>query len=327
MSIDVKRRIRKFPRERIAMLPTPIHRLDRLSAQLNADIWIVRDDMTGIAFGGNKVRKLEFLLAEARKSGCDTILTTGANQSNHCRLTTACCARLGMEVHLVLSGAKPAKPSGNLLLDTLMGAKIHHVDSKDWSEWNRQLLARAEQLRAEGRKPFAIPVGGSVPTGALGYVSGAIEMRDGLRKLGIEPQAVYLATSSAGTQAGLITGTLALGWDLPVIGIAVAKDEPTLRAEVADLARGTAALLGTGADGIDAAVHVDAGYIGAAYAERTAGGCEAVELMARAEGLFLDYVYTGKAMAGLIDHIRTGRLRKDKPVLFLHTGGNVELFE
>ncbi|MCX7805696.1 MAG: D-cysteine desulfhydrase family protein [Planctomycetota bacterium] len=325
--MDIERRLKGFPRERLAILPTPVHRLDRLSEALRADIWIIRDDMTGTGLGGNKVRKLEFLLAEARRRGCDIVLTAGANQSNHCRLTAACCARLGMEACLILGGGKPAAPSGNLLLDLLFGARIRHVNSKDWAAWTRRMEEEAEALRRRGRKPFAVPIGGSTPIGALGYAAAAAEYRQSFAKLGIRPQAIYLAVSSAGTQAGLLAGTLAMGWDMPAVGIGVAKDEKALRREVADIARGACGLLGADPRNVEAAVHVDANYIGRGYAARTPECEKAVSLLARLEGLTLDYVYTGKAMAGLIDHIRTGRLRRDVPVVFLHTGGSVQLFE
>ncbi len=325
--MDIERRLKGFPRESLALLPTPVHRLDRLSEALRADIWIIRDDMTGIGLGGNKVRKLEFLLADARRRGCDVVLTAGANQSNHCRLTAACCARLGVDVRLVLGGNKPEAPSGNLLLDRLFGAGIRHVNSKDWSVWTRRMEDEAEAMRRRGRKPYVVPIGGSTPLGALGYAAAAAEYGRSFAKAGIKPQAIYLAASSAGTQGGLLAGMLAMGWGMPVVGIGVAKDEKRLKREVAEIARGACELLGASPRNVEAAVHVDANYIGRGYAVRTPECEKAVNLLARMEGLPLDYVYTGKAMAGLIDHIRTGRIRRNAPVVFLHTGGSVELFE
>jgi 1-aminocyclopropane-1-carboxylate deaminase/D-cysteine desulfhydrase-like pyridoxal-dependent ACC family enzyme len=284
-----------------------------------------RDDLTGFGFGGNKTRKLDFLLAHALDQGCDTLIAIGANQSNFCRVAASYGVSAGIEVHLVLGGKQPENPTGNLRVDHLLGVTCHHVDSPDWDNWACEAEKLGEKLTAQGKKVYRMPVGGSTPRGALGYVDAFSEIIADQSRLGVEFDAVIHASSSAGTQAGLVVGQAISGWKGRIIGVSVAKPEPEFRQEVLDLARATAAQIDAVVD--PSSIVVDDSYIGEGYAARTAGCQEAVEMFARRFGIFLDYVYTGKAAAALIDYLRMGRFDKGANVLFIHTGGNIELFE
>jgi len=321
----IEEHLKPFSRLQNSLLPTPIHRLDWLSDEYGVNVYCKRDDLTGFGFGGNKTRKLDFLLPDALDRGCDTLIAVGANQSNFCRMAASYGVACNLAVHLVLGGKEPAGPTGNLRLDHLLKVKCHHVDSSDWGDWADEAEKLDEQLTSRGRKVYRMPVGGSTPRGALGYVSALAEIIADQSLLGIEFDAIIHASSSAGTQAGLVAGKAASGWPGSIIGIDVAKTKAVLEKEVVDLARATAAEIGIAVD--SSSVIVDDGYMGEAYAVRTPGCREAVELFARRLGIFLDYVYTGKAAAALIDYLRKGRFEKDANVLFIHTGGNVELFE
>jgi len=321
----IEEHLKPFSRLQNSLLPTPIHRLDWLSDEYGVNVYCKRDDLTGFGFGGNKTRKLDFLLPDALDRGCDTLIAVGANQSNFCRMAASYGVACNLAVHLVLGGKEPAGPTGNLRLDHLLKVKCHHVDSSDWGDWAGEAEKLDEQLTSRGRKVYRMPVGGSTPRGALGYVSALAEIIADQSLLGIEFDAIVHASSSAGTQAGLVAGKAASGWRGSIIGIDVAKTKAVLEKEVLDLARATAAEIGIAVD--SSSVTVDDGYMGEAYAVRTPGCKEAVELFACRLGIFLDYVYTGKAAAALIDYLRKGRFEKDTNVLFIHTGGNVELFE
>lgn len=314
-----------MPRICFSTLPTPLQRLPRISEQLGIDLWCKRDDLTGFAFGGNKNRKLEFLIADAKANQCDTLLALGANQSNFCRMAAAAGMANGLETHLVLGGKKPLKATGNLLLDQLFGAVIHHVDSTDWDAWEQEGRVLLQRLQQMGRKVYWLPVGGSTPVGAIGYVQAFLEIMDDARRLGLEFASIIHASSSGGTQAGLLIGKELALWPGHIIGMGVAKNGALLADEVARLSQGTAAKVGVTFSGNG--VVVEDRYVGAGYAARTRECDAAIELFARKEGLLLDRVYTGKAAAGLIDYASKGLFPKGCPVLFLHTGGNIELFE
>jgi len=317
--------LEQMPREKISILPTPLHRLDRLSALLQRNIYIKRDDLTGFTFGGNKTRKFDFLIADALIKGCDTIIGIGANQSNFCRIMAGVGTRYNLAVHLVLSGKKPEKPTGNLLVDHMLGATVHHVDTSD----SAVRMAAAESVRDElirqGRKVFFLPPGGSVPIGSLGYAAGWEELMQDLERQQLPADKIFLASSSAGTQAGLVLGQSISSWPGQIIGISVDTPKEQLIEDVYRLARDAGKLIGAPAR--RELVHVDVSYIGAGYGRKTTGGDEAVKLFSRLEGIFLDYVYTGKAAAGMIDYCRSGKIAPDETVVFLHTGGNIELFE
>ncbi|MFC1636942.1 1-aminocyclopropane-1-carboxylate deaminase/D-cysteine desulfhydrase [Planctomycetota bacterium] len=323
--LTIQEKLKPFPRLNNSLLPTPVHRLDCLSDEYGVNVYCKRDDLTGFGFGGNKTRKLDFLLAEARALGCDTLITIGANQSNFCRMAAAYGVASGMEVHLVLGGKQPDSPTGNLRLDHLLGVTCHHVDSSDWDRWAEEAEKLETKLTSQGKKVYRMPVGGSTPRGALGYVDAFAEIIADQSRLGVEFDAIIHASSSAGTQAGLVVGRAIADWRGSVIGISVAKPQTELEKDVLDLAQTTAAEIDARVD--PASIIVDDSYVGEGYAIRTPGCEEAVALFARRLGIFLDYVYTGKAAAGLIDTLRKGRFDKGANVLFIHTGGNIELFE
>jgi L-cysteate sulfo-lyase len=321
----IQEKLSPFPRLYHSLLPTPIHRLDYLSDEYDVNVYCKRDDLTGFGFGGNKTRKLDFLLAEACDLGCNTLIAIGANQSNFCRMAAAYGVACGLDVHLVLGGKETAHPTGNLRLDHLLGVTCHHVDSTDWDMWAEEAEKVEAELTSQGKKIYRMPVGGSTPRGALGYVDAFAEIMADQSRLGVEFDAIMHASSSAGTQAGLIVGRATANGRVNIIGISVAKPQDELKKEVLDLAKVTAAEIDAKID--PACIIVNDSYIGEGYAIRTPGCEEAVNLFARKMGIFLDYVYTGKAAAGLIDTLRKGRFEKDANVLFIHTGGNIELFE
>lgn len=322
---EIREKLEPFPRLHNSLTPTPVHKLGRLSGEYGVNVYCKRDDLTGFGFGGNKTRKLDFLLAQALEQHCDTLIAIGANQSNFCRVAAAYGVASGMKVHLVLGGKKPDIPTGNLRLDHLLGVTCRHVDSPDWDTWAEEAEKLESRLASQGGKVYRLPVGGSTPRGALGYVDAFGEILADQQRLGVEFDAIIHASSSAGTQAGLVVGRAISGWTGRIIGISVAKLKMELENNVLDLARATAAQIDAEID--PAGIVVDDGYIGECYAARTPGCTEAVELFARRFGIFLDYVYTGKAAAALIDYLRQARFDKNSNVLFIHTGGNIELFE
>jgi len=320
--------IAQFPRILLARLPTPIEPLPRLSAHLDGPkLYVKRDDLTGLGLGGNKLRKLEFLLGEARAQDAEVVLTVGALQSNHARLTAAACARLGLDCELILRRGSHASEaylhSGNLLLDRLFGARLHELQAQESRE--ERMAVRAEILRAEGQRPYCIPVGGSCGLGNLGYVACANEILLQSDEMNVRFDAVVVATGSGGTQGGLVAG-MKLADGVPVIGIAV---EGT-RTEQEVLAAGQAAealrLLGQEKTGIESTVEVLDEFVGPGYARPSESMREALSMAARFEGLVLDPVYTGKAFAGFIALARSGRYGKDQSLLFVHTGGTPGLF-
>lgn len=313
-------RLEEIPRRPLALLPTPLHELPRLSAALGGvRIWIKRDDLAGFALGGNKVRKLEFLLADAQHQGADTLLTAGSLQSNHARVTAAAAAAAGLACHLVLSGGRPERLQGNTALDALLGATLHFVAAG--SERMPRLSALAEEVRRAGRKPYVIPIGGSVPLGSLGYVLGLREVREESARRGIRPEAIVLATSSGGTQGGLEAGNRLLGWDIRIIGVSADEPAAFLQQASAEVATGALALLGSHETVRAGELTVMADYIGKGYGVPTPASQEAMALFAKTEGIILDPTYTAKAAAGLLDLIRRGEFRRGQGVLFWHTGG------
>jgi len=320
----------RFPRVRFAHLPTPLEPLERLTAHLGGPrLWVKRDDCTGLSTGGNKTRKLEFLMADALGREADTLITQGATQSNHARQTAAAAARFGLDCHILLEDRTgfidPAYTrSGNVLLDRLHGASVSTRPAG--ADMQAEMEAMAADLRAEGKRPYVIPGGGSNPIGALGYVQAALELVSQAADMGLRIDHVVHATGSAGTQAGLVTGLVALNSGIPVLGIGVRAPKDKQEASVFTLARNTAAHLGL--PDLVRREHVVANtdYVGGGYGLPTPGMVEAVTLVARLEGLLLDPVYSGKAMAGLVDLIDRGHFDRDANVVFIHTGGAVGLF-
>ena len=309
-----------IPRIRFAHLPTPIEPLPRLTQELNGPRLLVkRDDQTGLAFGGNKTRKLEFLVAEAQAQEADILLTAGALQSNHCRQTAAAAARFGFGCTLVLVGEPPAKASANLLLDELFGARMVWTDRPHRDE---TLQAAFDSARRQGKRPYLVPYGGSNSTGALGYVF-ALEEFIGQ---GVQADWIVFASSSGGTQAGLVLGARLFGFSGKILGISVDEPQPDLQIHVAKLASETSLRMGSRIKFTPGDVLVNADYAAPGYGVMTAVERAAIRLFARCEGLLLDPVYTGRAAAGLIDLIRKGFFRKDEAILFWHTGGQPALF-
>ena len=309
-----------IPRIQFAHLPTSIEPLPRLTKKMNGpQLLVKRDDQTGLAFGGNKTRKLEFLVAEAQARGAGTLLSAGALQSNHCRQTAAAAARFGFACTLVLVGEPPAQASANLLLDQLFDARIIWTDKLHRDE---ALQTAFDAAVAHGEKPYLVPYGGSNSTGALGYVFAMQEFMD----QGIQADWIVFASSSGGTQAGLVLGARLFDFPGKVLGISVDEPRDVLQARVAKLASETSERLGSHTDFVAQDVLVNADYATHGYGVLTGLEREAIQLFARNEGLLLDPVYTGRAAAGLIDLIRKGFFKKEERVLFWHTGGQPALF-
>ncbi|RTM01084.1 D-cysteine desulfhydrase [Ancylobacter aquaticus] len=320
----------RFPRIRLAHLPTPLERLDRLSQELGGpEIWIKRDDCTGLSTGGNKTRKLEFLMAEAVAQGADMVMTQGATQSNHARQTAAFAARLGLACHLLLedrtgSNDRNYKTNGNVLLDHLHGATTE--TRAGGVDMNAEMEAVAERLRAEGRKVYTIPGGGSNPTGALGYANCALELINQANEIGLAIDHIVTATGSAGTQAGLIVGLKAINAQVPLLGIGVRAPKQKQEENVFALAERTAQKLGCPGVVQREDVVADSNYVGRGYGIPGPDTLEAIRLFAELEGILLDPVYSGKGAAGLIDYVRKGIFKKGERIVFLHTGGSAALF-
>jgi len=355
-----------LPRLRLCQLPTPIQRLARLEVELGVEggpeLHVKRDDLTGLGFGGNKGRKLEFSLAEAQVQGADTVLTCGGVQSNHCRQTAAAARALGFGVHLFLSGKRPDRFTGNLLPSELCGAEFHFVNADDTVDLEGRMGKFAGQLRAQGRRPYPIPIGASNPTGAMGYVNAAREIRTQEEELGFAFDRIVITSGSGGTrsgdfavrqaflsglvsccphvsafpggkvphgtQAGLLVGKRLFGLQAKVVGMGVhhPKSIGQLREAFARLATDTGRRLG-----IDEVISPEEmifvpDYVGPDYGVPTEESKAAIRLLARLEGIFLGPTYTAKAMAGLIDYVKQGKFEARERVLFIHTGGTIELF-
>lgn len=308
----------------LAHLPTPIGELPRLSRALGGPrLWIKRDDLTGLAGGGNKARKLEFFLADALAQKATTLITTGASQSNHALQTAAAAARYGLQCVLVLRGMMPPAITGNLLLDRLVGARIRWTGDRDRNEVMEEV---AQEERAAGRTPYIVPYGGSNALGASAYVLAMEELARQAAQQGLRFDHIVFASSSGGTQAGMVVGARAVNFPGRIVGISVDKPEESLRATVLDLARLTIAHLQFRFEIAPDEVIVNDRYRGQGYAIMGEPEREAILLAARTEGLLVDPVYTGRALAGLIDLVRQGEFSRDETVLFWHTGGIPALF-
>jgi len=320
----------RFPRRFIAHLPTPLERMDRLTKELGGpEIWIKRDDCTGLSTGGNKTRKLEFLMAEAELQGADMVMTQGATQSNHARQTAAFAAKMGIDCHILLedrTGSNDANynNNGNVLLDHLHGATTEKRPGG--VDMHAEMDIVADRLRADGRNVYVIPGGGSNPTGALGYVNCAFEMLAQVNNSGTAIDHIVHATGSAGTQAGLIVGLKAMNAQIPLLGIGVRAPKETQEANVFKLACATADKLGCSGVVQREDVVANTDYVGKGYGIPTESGLEAIRMFAELESILLDPVYSAKGAAGLIDLIRKGHFKKGERVVFLHTGGSAALF-
>jgi D-cysteine desulfhydrase family pyridoxal phosphate-dependent enzyme len=308
------------PRLHFAHLPTPVETLPRLSASLHGPTLLVkRDDQTGLAFGGNKTRKLEFLLADAREQGAQTLISAGAVQSNHCRQTVAAAARFGMDCLLVLFGDPPEPPDGNHLLHYLLGAEVIYTAREQITNKLDEVFQKAN---SDGRKPYLIPYGGSNTIGAMGYVSAMLE----LAEQNVHPDWIVFPSSSGGTQAGMLVGARLSGYQGKILGISVDEPADLLTEVVANLALDIAAYIGQDFHFSTEDVLVDDSYTGEGYAVMGDQEIEAIRIFAQTEALLLDPVYTGRAAAGLIDLIQKGKFKSTETVLFWHTGGGPALF-
>jgi len=323
-------RLAALPRVPLAPLPTPLEEAPRLARALAAAgaaprILIKRDDLTGLAMGGNKVRKLEYHLGEALSEGCDVLVTTGAIQSNHCRVTAAAARKAGLEAVLVLRPGESEAVQGNLLLDHLLGSRVRIAAAPDPATMEGTVAEELDALRRRGRKPYLVPKGASTPLGAAAYLAAFLELSHQAASQGVAVSAVVFSTGSGGTHAGLAAGAAVEAGSVDVLGVSDGASRADLAPIVSDLVRGLAARLD-----ITLAVPTETVVVleeyGGTYGVPTPACLEAIRLTARAEGLILDPVYTGKAMAGLIDLVRQRRWRNDQAVVFWHTGGQPALF-
>ena len=304
---------------------TPIDEMIRLRAALGPNcprLFIKRDDLLSFGMGGNKVRKMQTVAAEAMAAKADTLITCGGIQSNHARVTAATGAALGLRVVLVVNGAPQIRPTANALLDQLFGADVRYVASRD--ERAPMMASVAAELEAAGGRPFVVPLGASTATGAMGFARGINE----IASAGLRPDVIVSSTSSGGTQAGLVAGAALFGLRARIIGVSADDPSERLAGVVRSLLREIAERLGARPASLvaDDEIEVDDSFVGDGYGVPTPASTEALELVARREGILLDPVYTAKAMAGLIDRIRRGEFRADQTVLFWHTGGQVGVF-
>ncbi len=323
------KKLSEFPSVPLCHQPTPLEFMPRMSESLGGPrLWIKRDDCTGLATGGNKTRKLEFLIADAIEKGADMVVTQGAVQSNHVRQTAAAACKFGLDCHALLERRVPDRAddyetTGNVLFDQMFGTSLEFRPAG--LDMNAEAMAVTEKLAAAGRKPYFIPGGGSNEIGALGYVSCAYELLDQIKANNLDVGWIVLATGSAGTHAGMLAGLHAAGSTIPVMGISVRQPEEKQIAAVHKLAVLTASQLTDTPLGVEKVI-VDDGYVGAGYGQPTQGTLDAINLIARREGLLFDPVYSGKGLAGMIGLAGQNFFESDKDVIFLHTGGAAALF-
>ena len=323
------KKLSEFPSVPLCHQPTPLEFMPRMSESLGGPrLWIKRDDCTGLATGGNKTRKLEFLIADAIEKGADMVVTQGAVQSNHVRQTAAAACKFGLDCHALLERRVPNRAddyetTGNVLFDQMFGTSLEFRPAG--LDMNAEAMAVTEKLAAAGRKPYFIPGGGSNEIGALGYVSCAYELLEQIKANKLDVGWIVLATGSAGTHAGMLAGLHAAGSTIPVMGISVRQPEDKQIAAVHKLAVLTAAQLTDTPLGVEKVI-VDDGYVGAGYGQPTQGTLDAINLIARREGLLFDPVYSGKGLAGMIGLVGQNFFEPDKDVIFLHTGGAAALF-
>jgi D-cysteine desulfhydrase len=313
----------------LANLPTPVQKLKKISRELGVDIYVKRDDMTGIELSGNKVRKLEFLLAEALECGADTIVTTGGIQSNHCRATAAACVRLGLKCHLILRSEKPEPPfDGNLLLNYLLGAEISYIPPPEFQEYSKTDFKEVQdKLRSKGNKTFYFPVGGSVPTGCWGYALAFEETLKQLDEIGVNKAHLIIATGSGGTQTGLMIGrALMKRPEFKITGFNVCDTPEFFQDYNCKLFNETSERFNLNVKAKKEDFNLIGDYVGPGYAQSYPELMECIKMVAAEEALVIDPVYTGKAFYGLLSEIKKGNISKDEPIVFIHTGGLFGLF-
>ncbi|MBI4671628.1 MAG: D-cysteine desulfhydrase family protein [Chloroflexi bacterium] len=318
--------IHALPRFPLATLPTPLDELPRLSQTLGVRVLMKRDDLTGLALGGNKARKLEFLVADALQKKADVLVTGGGVQSNHIRTTAAAARKAGLDVvGVFFSSPSGGEINGNLLLDEILGARLVYANA-NINDTERAIQAVCDELRAAGRKPYLIPVGGSTKLGCLAYMLAFQELQEQLRAQKIQPDAMVITTGSCGTHAGILAGVKFFHADIPVHGVTVSRPVEECRARITRLVKETAQFVEHALPLDDADIIVHGEYVGEAYAKITPAARSAIFQLAQLEGIFLDPVYTGKTMAGLIDLVQRRVLKQNATVVFWHTGGIPGLF-
>ena len=319
----------KFPpRIQLATLPTPIQKLERLSEQWGGiEIYVKRDDLTGMALSGNKIRKLEFVIAEARNQGADLLITCGGIQSNHARATAVAATKLGMKSYLVLRGQQGGETDGNLLLDFLVGAKVKYITPEDYSTRVDEIMTElAEELKKDGYHPYVIPEGASNELGAMGYLAATEEIVMQLQKLKLEIDYLVCADGSGGTHAGLLLGQKFYNQNYQVVGVNVCDDEAFFINKINQISEKAIDRFNLIVDFKNEDIEIIDGYVGEGYALNRQGEIDFIKLVATTEGLILDPVYTGKALFGVRDQISKGRFKKGEKILFIHTGGLFGLF-
>ena len=309
-------------------LNTPFYKLESITSHLNGpEIYIKRDDMSGLGFGGNKIRKLEYLLAEAQSQGADVLITTGGIQSNHTRITAACARKVGMECAVILKGIEPEEHRGNLFLSDILGTEIHYIHPDLYFETiNEEMDKLAEKKRAEGHTPYLIPVGGATPLGSCGYIRFVEELAEQQKKMGMKLDTIVLSLGACGTMAGVLAGVDLFMPGTGVVGVSVSGNREAAGNKVAAIATGAANMVGLDKEYKLDDLEIYDQYIGKAYGIPSPEAIDAIYLLARKEGIFLDPVYTGKGMSGLIDLVSKGRFVKGEKIMFLHTGGAPALF-
>ena len=329
--------LEKKPRAKLGFFPTPLYKLERLSKQLGVQLYIKRDDFSGMSlFGGNKIRKLEYLIGDAQEKGCDTVFTYGATQSNHAMQTVTACRRVGMEPILYLNAyVQPDEKDvrSNMLLDRILGAQVNIIpglpeetEAQTEERCHQLGLEHAARLEAQGHRCYDVPMGGASPVGSAAFIGGYLELMQQCEAAGIAPTHVYAATGTGGTLAGLVAGHQALEAGPEIVGVAVSRKDEGYEGRCAELANASLAWLGSDVRVTADDFTVDRGYFEPGYEQPNEAANEAIRLLARTEGLLTDPVYTGKALAGLLDHIRTGKIRSGETVVFWHTGGATALF-
>ncbi|WIF95061.1 D-cysteine desulfhydrase family protein [Caminicella sporogenes] len=317
-------KISNFKRKKLGIFPTPFKKLQNLSSKFNVNLFIKRDDLSGVGVGGNKIRKLEFLLADAIDKGCDTVITIGGAQSNHAMLTAASCRKLHLEPILVLKKRGVTDTKGNLLLNNILDAKIYFIDTDSTSEVYDEAIKLSEELMKKGKKPYVIPMGGSNILGTLGYINCAFELFKQADEIGVNIDHIVCASGSGGTQGGIIAGVKLLDKKTKVTGVMVSP-EKDFEKKISNLVNGALKLLESDIC-INEKEVVLKDYVGLGYAIPSEIGTQAIKLLAKNEGIILDPVYTGKAFGGLIDLIERGYIRENENVVFIHTGGIPGLF-
>ncbi|MCH7492656.1 D-cysteine desulfhydrase family protein [Patescibacteria group bacterium] len=310
---------------KLSQLPTPINKLEILSEELGQNLWIKRDDLTGFAFGGNKTRKLDLLIADALDRKYDTLVAVGANQSNFCRIVAAYGSRYGLATHLVLGGMKPDNPTGNLRVAHIYGAIVHHYDTSDWERLEEKSRQLSKELFKQGKKVYLLPIGGSTPLGSSGYIEAIKEIKDFESENNISFDKLFVVAGSGGMQAGLIVGKVLYKWPGAIIGISVSWAKPEQEKIIYSLAKEIAKIYHVEIDRKQ--IIIDDNYIGPGYGQSTPEAEAAIKLFAQKEGIMLDSYYTGKGAAGLLDYIEQSKVSSQENILFLHSGGNIQLFE